>query len=542
MKKQFKTMALLLTIIMLFSLSSCLATKSTDSTPDDTVQKDGSTTVEKDPVIAAPDVIDIFYQEANQNFPEGFSHKDNWLMNTICEMANVTLGEVIVPAYTDTATKFNIMMASGNIPDYVHRADVNTMKQYGQEGAFLPLEDIIGNSPILSNKYNDLQLETLKSADGITYILRSLPAEDDITSMLIRYDLLVELGFDIPRTLDDYVEIFRAIKKKYPDSVPYSTRDMGLSGTGAFLFTPFNTNHSGWAWYPERNKVCNVFEGDNIVKAVKFAKSLYDEGLFDKEFVTITADDWGIKQRTRQVFCYPNNRGTLAIFMQRFIADGNTKAMVVPAPFPVAEGVGIDEVYAVPPLIGGHCCAISAKTKKQDAVVRFIETLFSDEIANGLSLYGREGIEYNIIDGEKIPLFPAAFEGGWASVYGWTQSNTKEKLAYKEKLYIYSTEESEESKKEYSKILAECTDLVHKVMKGKLDYSPTNFTRPLPDEIINRSSEAAELQKSIVTKAIVGEMSIEEFIEQKEKIVEKYKDVTKAHNDAIDEIRDKLGI
>lgn len=540
MKKRSRIIALLLVLATLFLFSSCVATKDTDSPAAGTTEKKESSV--EGTVTDPPDVIDVFYQEANQNFPEGFSHKDNWLMQRICEMANVTLGEVIVPAYTDTATKFNIMMASGNIPDYVHRADVNAMKQYGQEGAFLPLENIIKESPVLSNMYNELQLETLKSADDVIYILRSLPAEDDITSNIIRHDLLVELGFDIPKTLDDYVEIFRAIKAKYPDSVPYSTRDVGLSGTGSFLFIPFNTNHSGWQWYPERNKVSNVFEGDNIVKAVEFAKALYDEGLFDREFVTLTAADWQDKQRTKQVFCFPNNRGTIGIFMQRYISAGYTDVMIAPAPFPVAEGVGIDEVYAAPPLIGGHSCAINAKTKKQDAVVRFINTLFSDEIVHDLSLYGREGIEYKVEDGQKIPIFPEAFEGSWISLYGWAYGNTKEKLAYAEAKYIYSTDQSDEFKKEYVKVLNEYTNIVHETMKGKLDYSPLNFTKPLPDEIINRASEAGELQRSIVTKAIVGEMSIEEFIEQKDKIVQKYEDVTKAHNDAVDEIRGKLGI
>jgi ABC-type glycerol-3-phosphate transport system substrate-binding protein len=174
------------------------------------------------PAAEAPAEFTMFYQEAGQNFPDGFKHDDNWFVNHICEMANVKITELIVPAYADTATKFNLMMSSGNIPDLVERLSVAEMKQHGMEGAFMPTEDIIRGSAVMSKIYDDVQIRYMQSSDGVPYVIINPPMVQDFDSIWVRQDLLEEVGYtEIPDTLDGLTEAARALKEKYPDSLPF---------------------------------------------------------------------------------------------------------------------------------------------------------------------------------------------------------------------------------------------------------------------------------------------------------------------------------
>ena len=178
----------------------------------------------KEPTTKKPDEISIFYGTAGIAIPEGQSAKDNPYLNKIAEMANVTFKEVTVPEYADFQTKFDLMVSSGNIPDFVHCWQPVTVQREGAKGAFLELSDIIKNSPVLSKIYDNVRLEMMKDEKGKIYALRTLGSKVPM-SCVVRADLLDEVNDGImPVTPDEWYEVFKKLKEKYPDSVPYSAR------------------------------------------------------------------------------------------------------------------------------------------------------------------------------------------------------------------------------------------------------------------------------------------------------------------------------
>jgi len=479
-----------------------------------------------------------FFQECGSNFPDGFNHADNWFMDIIAEMANIEWAELTVPIYYDTDTKFNLMMASGDIPDYIMRADRNAMRRYGDEGAFLDVTDRVMTSPVFQRLYNDAQFEAMASlTDGRIYNVDALPVNDDFNGLFIREDLMNAAGvFDLPVTVDDFVDAMRAVKAYDPNAVVYTSR--GLTYQEWFLFWPFNTDKYGWRYYPERGKVCMNWEGDNILKAVEFASMLYSEGLMDREFITNGGDEVNQKRLRNNCLIWAQNRAGIISRIEMIIADGQTDVRLTPVAVPIADGVGVDAYYTPANLHGWCGSAVSAKTKEADAVWRLIETMYSDVVYD-LFIYGREGADYEIINGTKTPIYPSAMETAWRWDYGWAFDwNVGEANDYAAANSIFGgVGLTDQEKADYFNRYDSQMQKVANLTLGKLDYSPMIFFPEAPDNIANKISEANEEMLSIVLKAIIGDISADEFAAEKDRIVTENQDVTNYFNAEADKVK-----
>lgn len=547
MKKAKLIFAIMFTIILVVSSIGC-AKVGSGTQGDTTIGSDKKDTTSSSPEsIKSEDPVkfSIFYQEANQNFPDGFKHNDNWFINYICELANVELIEVNVPAYTDTATKFNLMMSSGEIPDLVVRADPAEMKRYGAEGAFMPTEDIIRSSPVLAPFYDDVQLEAMKSEDGVAYIIQTPPLNDDYPQMWTRWDLLEKMGYtEVPEsTVDEWLKVLRDIKKYDPSSIPLS----GVASTRpthAFATFGFNIGSTGcgWLYYPERGKVCNVWEGDNVVKSVKFSRMIYNEGLLDKEYYTNTSTDARQKNIRNNVMLVYNNFGSFPLYLQHYLNDNQPDVRLMPIPIPMAEGVGVDKYYKVPSVLGSYAFGINANTKALDGIIRFLEVIYGPEVEE-ISTYGREGIEYKVVNNEKVPIFPAAVESSWRSLYGWVTLNSASKLSNSISNNIYGSPTlSDKEKTDYLDLVNNADKYVRSQIYGYVGYNPLSLANPIEDDLLNLASQVIERQKSLIAKAVVGEISIDDFLMEKDKIVEKYQDITDAYNKVTDEAKARFNL
>jgi putative aldouronate transport system substrate-binding protein len=502
---------------------------------------------------SGPTKITGFIQEAGQNFPDGFSHTDNWLMNWIEEKANIEWEELNVPAYADTTTKFNLMMASGNIPDFVEIAGRSAdMRKYGDEGAFLDITDRMLNSTKIREMYSDVQLERMRSdKDNRIRVIETLPINSDWDAFFIRTDLMERAGVtQMPKTLDDYVKAMRAVKAYNPNALVYVCR--GLDYQQWFLFHPFNIGFSssagatvgnGWGYYPERGVVANHWEGDNILKAAEFALMLYSEGLIDREFLTNNGSDVNQKRLRDDNLIWPQNRGGIIARLEMLSADGQKDARIIPAVTPVAEGVGVDAFHPMKNLFGGYQMAINAKTKNADAVWRLIEVLYSDELAD-LCTYGRQGVDYRIENGNKIPIFPSAAQNAWRSIYFYARTgNTAEALDYQTLCAIYAdpNRTAAENAAYWSRYQKAMTEAAAVALDHE-GFNPFGFFPTPPDNIANNTKTAIEEQQSLLARLIVGEITMAAFRTQKDALVAKYQYITDYYNEQLKIVKSKYDL
>ncbi len=489
-----------------------------------------TTTATTAPPEAKPAQFTAFWQEAGQNFPDGYDHLHNAWVDTLCEWANVEITSLIVPAYADTTTKFNLMMSSGEIPDFVEYASRPDMQKYGMDGAFLELTpDIINQMPLVAQTYSELQFKAMQSEDGHIYALSAPPINHDFDTVFARWDLYEKMGIEeVSMAPADLIDAGKKLLELYPDAIPYTTP--GIAGyRGQWLYRIFNTFPSGYFYNPELGKVVNYWEGDNIVTCVSFLRDLYAQGLLDPEFMTSNGDDNAAKRATRNVLLAYGNVGSYTIWLQQLYNAGKTDAILIPVGCNFVKGVS-EKYDALPKglaLVLTYTFGINRNVGKDKeklaGILRFLNILHSEQVLE-LSNFGREGIEYKLSGNEIVPIEPAFTESSYRSLYGWVFVNNAQSLEFKALQLIKSGSSlGKEGINEFTQMYLDSTAAA--LQKQVLDYgyyNPLDVAGKLPDEITNNLSNMTPLQQNLVGQVILGEISIDDFIASKDEVVAQF--------------------
>ena len=531
---------LLITLMLVFLL--VLNACSSGNTPKDNSKDAVSTGADADTSNQPKDKLRIFQITASITYPDSFDFTDNFIVDELEEMANVEIVEAIVPPDTDVKTKFNLMMASGDICDVIHTtvgpADVYAL---GKTGAFVELTDIIKESPTLSKLYTPAQFELLKADDGKIYALRAMLVDGDASSFAVRYDLLEELGYtSMPDTMEGWIGAMRKLKAKYPDSLPYISREE-LHWT-SFVFKSYGCEANGFGWQYYKGKAIHTFENPMYKEALKTYRMMIDEGLMDKEFPTDKVQDFQDKRLNRKVLVNQQNIGGMVDWIDRYPKNNIPKVIFIPGQYPKINDDRIEKisVYGGPPTFNGHTISISSTSKHKEGAVRFIEALYSDKNKE-LSTWGREGIEYSIVNGEKILNLDKANETSWRMIYNFPFGyNTKEKLMLTVKQFIASTDHDEAGKQRYEKLFIENAE---KTIEDSfsVDMNPFAFII-LDTDTGTRLTEAQNEARTIAIKAMIGELSLEEFDAEAAAFTKKYQFITDEYNKKLPEAKIKAGI
>ena len=114
----------------------------------------------------------------------------------------------------------NLMLATGEIPNIVAGSNVKDFVfQYGPEGAFLPLEDLIDeHAPHLKAFFDERpQLKSAAtSADGHLYYIPYFPDGKYGRAYFMRTDWLDTLGLESPTTVDELHTVLNRVPRWRP--------------------------------------------------------------------------------------------------------------------------------------------------------------------------------------------------------------------------------------------------------------------------------------------------------------------------------------
>lgn len=486
----------------------------------------------------APDEISIFMGTAGIKIPEGAKYDDNPYINKIAELANVKFKEIIVPEYADFQTKFNLMVSSGNIPDLVHCWFAADVQLQGKAGAFMDLSDVIAKSPVLSKRYSQSSINLMKDDSNKIYALRTVPGKDPQAAG-VRMDLIDEVnGGKVPVTPDEWYDVFKKLKAKYPDSVPYSSNG-GLDALQLF-FKAYGVNigRLGADWQYKDGKIISAFEAPLVKDSILYHKKLYTEGLLDKTFVTNKSADFLDRKWNKKDLLAPNNLASVIGYVSGYATNKVPGAVFVPCPLPKVNDPKVTDadVYTAYDLLGYHCVAVAASTKKKDAVVRLIETLGSTEVGE-LTAWGLKGVDFTEENGKKT-----------ATAKGAENLPTRKLYSF---MFTYASAESVQVSvaDNLAKIDPAAKDKYTTLLNNgmKTSYEQAEKVKPDPVKYIQLSTdtqskvkEANELSKAIIIKAIIGEITMQEYDTQVSDYLKKYKFITDEYNTKLPAIEAKL--
>lgn len=332
---------------------------------------------------------------------------------------NIHLDFNVLPA-TNPAEKFNIIMASGDLPDIISYTDKDAINKYGMEGALISVQDLINkHAPNIKKALdNPLEGETLPyrlnpwseiaAIDGNTYTIPILTASNSTGPIWgIRTDWLDKLGLKMPETIDELYTALKAFKEKDPngngkaDEIPFVA---GLGNKINAVMPIINSFGAHMNFYVDKKD--DTIKYGPVEKQYKagleFLNKLYTEGLLEKDYMTSTRDQWLAKTTSNQaglMFVSPaGGFGPVNIGLKKL--DPNFIFMPV-KPFKGADGQRYKDTAVAGGGIISARISISIKNKYPVETMKYFDYMFSEE-GTRLVAYGVEGLHHKMVDGKPI--------------------------------------------------------------------------------------------------------------------------------------------
>ncbi|WP_433941022.1 extracellular solute-binding protein [Paenibacillus lautus] len=309
----------------------------------------------------------------------------------------------------DFDSKMTLMFASNDIPDVVQNVGGATSKGMSgsvEAGVFMPLDDLLKeHAPnLMKSVPKEAWQET--SYDGKIYGIPAWLSNPSRRALFIRTDLLEKTGLPAPKTVDEFLDVMRAMKKEGVE-FPYQMREnFKYADTilGAFDVLPSQFELQNGEVVPK------FFDVENMTKALETYKTMYDEGLIPKDFATLTSSDYGKNNESGKSGMWSANAQLLAEYRGKLKnAVPEAKLDIIPAP----KG---------PENVGGHLLYSSINTsyyinskvseEKAIGIIKFFDWMLTPEAETYFS-FGIEGETYTNENGTikfTAPTTPEAMD------------------------------------------------------------------------------------------------------------------------------------
>lgn len=436
MRKVSKTLQTLIALIMILSMIvGCSSNKSTtgetsSTTTEPTTTETATTTEEatSDAFVytgAAPitdktgESISILGQNS------WYSTVDLTNAPIIKELANragVNVDWTLVSP-TTYADSVSPMLASGtDLADIVELPDQDPNMIYIKSGLFLPLDDYFDTLMPNYKKFldaNPIIKASLTAEDGhIYYVPQTAVTNNFQPCIMINVKWLEQLGLQEPKTLDEFVTVLRAFRDNdmngngQKDEIPMSVTASFLP----YMFGPAFGLDLVSGFYADDNGVVHYAYSDSEqYKAyVTFLNSLYNEGLLELEFVSLTRDM--ITER-----CANNLTGVTYDYSWQ-------QSMLYSPQYPEYDGTS-PIMKGIAPLSGeypGYYVArtpisnifgVSSNSENTELAIKFLDYAMSEE-SQELYVWGIEGESYTkAADGTKA-FTEKASDSMWLQALG----------------------------------------------------------------------------------------------------------------------------
>ena len=358
-----------------------------------------------------------------------FTTQDSNLTNLVDTLADTPMFQELekrtnvhidfnLPAVGNEASAYNLMIASGELPDLIKNSGAMGVQNYPdgldaavEDGYFLDLTDLAKEyAPHYIHALKDygqydknVELSAYTKAGrmvGIYQIMKQ--PQGHWAGWYVREDWLKELGMDIPVTYDDWEAVLTAFKDQKGCSAPLLLANTAYDGLYNYWSQGFGVT-SGF--HQEGGKLIYGPAQEGWREYVTLMHDWYQKGLIDPDFMSagwipdqsmITTDKSG---------AYFGIYTQIAM-LEAAAQDPNAVITAVPLP---RKNAGDQLHFDNAVVLAGHM-TVSAKTKYPELCVRLMDYMFSEE-GSLLANYGIEGDTFEYVDGkpqftEKITANP----------------------------------------------------------------------------------------------------------------------------------------
>ncbi|MCL2834285.1 MAG: extracellular solute-binding protein [Treponema sp.] len=317
-----------------------------------------------------------------------------------CRRLNMKIN-FIHPAQGGEQESFNLMMASGDLPDMIQgaaRYSGGVMKGV-QDGVYIELSKVLQKgAPAyygLINSSADMRREFYDESGeiGAFYTVLPYPPEPVWMRAIVRDDWLKEFNMQPPKTWAQYETFLTTVQQKKPGAAPLylplsSQAPAGVQAMyGGFNIFP--------GWFVTDGKVRHGNADPVLKDYLTLLNDWYNKGLISKDFPSVTQQQvWSLFD-TAKVGMYwdsVDNSGS---------RTRNLDFAIQSCPLPrLTEDTKL-HLTLNPSRRGGNETAIVATSKNQDAALRFLDYGYTAE-GSMLFNFGIEGKMYNMVNGKPV--------------------------------------------------------------------------------------------------------------------------------------------
>lgn len=333
---------------------------------------------------------------------------ENWpVFQKAKEDTGITLKGKISQNASDEREAFNLMIASGDLPDIIRYSKPKDLDSLGADGGLIPLEELIDEYAPNIKKFWDENPQLKKEAVAIDGKIYYIPYHTDSIKnkagrmYFIRKDWLDKLNIPVPKTIDDFYTTLVAFKNNDPngngkrDEVPFFNRINDITRGLEILFSIFQINYPWYLTFD--NDVVFAASTEKFKNAVIELNKWYKEGLIDPEYFTRDL-------KTAREYFLGNDLGGVTIdwpstatYMDSLKGKvPNLNLIVIPPP----EINGVSKMVTPRQVtIGGW--GISSKAKDPVTAIKYFDYWFTPE-GRRLWNFGIEGVEYTMVNGSPV--------------------------------------------------------------------------------------------------------------------------------------------
>jgi len=350
------------------------------------------------------DVTLTFWTDINANLAPNFTnYSEVPFYQGWTERTGVKITYLHPPAGPGYTEQFNLMVASGDMPDII-RYDILPTYPGGPEkaisdGTILRLNDILDKyAPNLKDvfaKHPDYD-RMVKTDNGSYFCFPNIREDPFLCTwqgLQIRKDWLDDLGLKTPVTFSDWHDVLTAFKTKKNSSAPLT---LPFNGT-AFMYgygidSGFYVGDDGKVVWGRAQPAYR----DYLVMMAQW----YKEGLLDPDTATISSTQMVTKitNGTSGAIHGALNSGMGVWLPSGRSTDPKFELMGVKNPV-INNGDNLTMINIDNPYSGGNgCVSLGGPCKYPDIAARFLDWDYSQE-GYMYHNFGIEGVSYNMING-----------------------------------------------------------------------------------------------------------------------------------------------
>lgn len=444
------------------------------------------------------------------------------------------------PPVGQETEQFNLMLASGKLPDVIEYSWQNAPKGADsliKEGRILRLNELIAEHAPNLTKFLDENPELRKmltTDEGNIYVMPFLHGDESLSvthGPIIREDWLKKLGLEQPTTIAQWEEMLIAFRDGDPN-------DNGQADEIPFLLTmgDIDINHlfvGAWGittdFYQEDGKIEYGPIQPEFQEFLATITKWYKEGLIDRDYATTDSKLKDAKVTGNQLGAFTGYPGGGMGRYMELMAESDPNFSLIGPVNPGSEEGGYAMGHYTNPF-SGIGAAVAATAENPEQIIKWLDYKYSEE--GGLLFnFGIEGESYTMVDGyptytdlilnnpDGLPMTQAMAKYFTANFSGPFIQDKR----YLEQYYLLEQQREANvnwSKADHAKLLPPLTLTAE---ESSVTASIMNDVKTYRDEMINKFIMGAEpienFDKFVNT---IESMGIDKVIEVRQEALERY--------------------